>query len=234
MSADAAAPRPAVGSLDLVVLGVAVTAFGMAFGATAVAQGLDPLKVIVLSTAAHAGAAQLGALAVLAAGGSPIAAFATGMMVTARFIPLGLVVTRRFPPSLRTRLLATHVLTEPSGALAIMAPSDAEGRRIYWRVGLTLLGVWIVGSTIGALGGQFITDVRALGLDAALPVLLTGVIAPLLRERAMRRAAFTAALTAIALHTFLPVGLPVLIAAASGFLVAFVLEARSTARGSAA
>lgn len=231
MSEDAAALRPAVGPLDIVVLGIAVTAFGMAFGATAVSQGLDPLKVIVLSAAAHAGAAQFGAIAVLAAGGSPTAAFATGMMVTARFIPLGLMVTRRLPQSLRTRLLATHVLTEPSGSLAISARSDAEGRSIFWRVGLTLLGVWIVGTAIGALGGQFITDIHPLGLDAALPALLVGVITSLLRERTMRWAASAAAIVAIVLHTLLPVGLPVLIAAASGFLVAYGIEARTSAQG---
>lgn len=230
MSGEPAARRREVGTLDLVVLGVAVTAFGMAFGATAVSQGLDPLKVIILSIVAHAGTAQLGAIAVLAAGGSPVAALATGMLITARFIPLGLMVTRRFPPSLRTRLLATHVLTEPAGALAITARTDAEGRTIYWRVGLTLLCVWIVGSGIGAFGGQFVTDIRALGLDVALPALLAGVIVPMLRERTMRLAAAAAAVVAIALHTVLPAGAPILIAAASGFLVARLVEGPSGPR----
>lgn len=122
------------------------------------------------------------------------------------------------------------MLTEPAGALAITARTDAEGRAIYWRVGLTLLSVWIFGSIIGALGGQFVTDIRALGLDSALPALLAGVIAPMLRERTMRRAASAAAIVAIVLHTVLPVGAPILIAAASGFLVARVLEGRHAAR----
>jgi len=215
---------PEFRAADLVVLGLAVSTFGAAFGATAVSLGFDPLKVIVLSVAAHAGTAQLAAIAILTAGGSTIAAFTAGMLITARFIPLGLMLTRRFPPSIRTRLLATHLMTEPSGALAITARTDAEGRRLYWRVGGTMLIVWILGSVLGALGGHLVSDIRSFGLDAALPALLAGVLAPMLRDRIMRYAALVSAGVAIGLHTVLPVGPPIILAAASGFVVARLLR----------
>ncbi len=216
--------------MDAAVLAVAVGGFGLAFGATAVAFGLSPLKTVVLSLLGNAGAGQLGVLAVLTAGGLPITAIATGMLIGARYVPLGVAVAPRLPTSLGARMRAAHLLVDASAALAVAAPDDQEGRRTYWRVGITLFVVWTGGTALGALGGQFITDVRALGLDTALPALLVGIVAPLMRDRDIRWAALGGGGIALVLHMFLPAGAPVLIGAAAGFGLALGLRRRADRR----
>lgn len=229
--------RTAIGRFELILLGVAVTGFGMAYGATAVSAGIPPVRAMALSVLAHAGTAQLGALAVLSSGGTPVTAYLTGMLIMARFIPIGLVVAPRLWPGLTGRLLATHILVEPGAALALAADDVDHARSNYLRVGTTLLTVWIIGSAIGVYGGQLISDIRVLGLDAALPALLVGVVVPMLRDSDMRLAALTATAVALVLVPVLPAGAPVLAGAASGFAVAHVVRRRprgSVRGGSAA
>lgn len=223
MDREPSEQRPDVSTLDLIVLGVGIATYGVAFGATAVAQGFNPLKIIVLSIAAHAGAAQLGAITVISAGGSSIAALATGLLIAGRFIPLGLVVSQCFPPSLAMRLRAAHLLADPSAGLAITAQTDAESVLVYWRVGLTTLSAWIAGSIVGSFSGELVSNFRALGLDAALPALLVGVVVPMLRCSIMKYAAVSAGIVATVLHSIMPGGAPILLGAACGLFVARVI-----------
>lgn len=225
----AASPRD-FGPLDVAVLAVAVGGFGLAFGATAVAFGLSPGKTVLLSIVGNAGAGQLGVLAVLSAGGLPITAIATGMLIGARYVPLGVAVAPRLPASLGGRLRAAHLLVDASAALAVAAPDDRAGRRVFWRVGLTLFLVWTGGTALGAFGGRFVTDVKAFGLDTALPALLVGILAPLMRDADIRRAALFAAAVALVLHLFTPAGAPVLVGAAAGFGLALGMRRRDDRR----
>jgi predicted branched-subunit amino acid permease len=64
----------------------------------------------------------------------------------------------------------------------------------------------------GAFGGTVVTNTDAFGLDAAFPAVLLALILPAMRDPATRRAAVAGVVIALATATFLPAGLPVLLA----------------------
>lgn len=211
---------------DLAVLAVAVAGFGLAYGATSVAYGISPVKTVVLSLISHAGAGQLGVMAVLAGGGSAATALAAGMLIGARYFALGLAAGPRLPGTVPRRLVAAHFLVDGTAALALTTTTKEEGTRLFWRAGVTLLSGWTLGTMIGAYGGRFITDVKVFGLDAALPALLIALIASWLRDTDVRRAAGIGAGAALVLHLMTPAGVPVLLGAGIGFAATVLLMQR--------
>lgn len=213
-------------SADLAVLAVAVTGFGIAYGATSVAYGISPVRTVVLSIVAHAGAGQVGAMAVLAGGGSAATSLVAGMLIGSRYFALGLAAGPRLPRTVLRRLVAAHFLVDASAALALSAATDEEGARLFWRVGMTLLSGWTLGTLLGAYGGRLITDVKVFGLDAAFPALLVALIASWLRDTDVRRAAGIGASAALVLHLFTPAGVPVLLGAGIGLSATVLLMRR--------
>src|SRR5918992_4448147 len=67
---------------------LAALVLGVSFGVLAEPL-MGPVAPIVMSTLVFAGAAQFGATAVLAVGGDPATAIATGTMLNMRFLPMG-------------------------------------------------------------------------------------------------------------------------------------------------
>jgi predicted branched-subunit amino acid permease len=68
---------------------VADALVGVAFGAISVGSGLPLWLPVLLSVLVFAGAAQFLFVGVVAAGGSPLAAAAAGVLVNVRLVPLG-------------------------------------------------------------------------------------------------------------------------------------------------
>ena len=74
---------------------------GISFGVVAEPL-MGSVAPIVMSALVFAGAAQFGATAVLASGGDPVTAIATGTMLNLRFLPMGVAAA----PALRGRAAA--------------------------------------------------------------------------------------------------------------------------------
>ena len=71
---------------------------GVSFGVLA-RPVMGPVAPIVMSVVLFAGAAQFGALAVLATGGGALPAIAAGILLNARFLPMGIALAPS-PPRL--------------------------------------------------------------------------------------------------------------------------------------
>jgi 4-azaleucine resistance transporter AzlC len=210
------------------VLGGAAGIVGVSFGALAVAAGISPLTACAMSVIVFAGGSQLAATSVLAAGGSPIAAVASGLLLNSRYIAFGFAVAPRFAGvRARERALAAHLLVDESAALALAQRDPTEARGAYRASGLAVFVFWNIGAALGAYGGNALGDANALGLDAASPAAILAMLVPQLDSRRARAAAAIAAVIALAGSLVLPPGLPVLIAATAPVLAMMIPPRRS-------
>ncbi len=200
---------------DIALVCLADGIVGLSFGAITVASGLPIWLPMLLSLVVFAGASQFMFVAIVAAGGNPLAALAAGLLVNARHLPFGLAVGDVLGSGVLRRMAGSHVMVDESVAFALSQRNPARRRAAYWACGLALFACWNVGVVAGAFGGAAIRDTDALGLDAAFPAVLLALILPSLKDRSTRLAAVVGAVVAVALSPLLPAGLPVLLSLAA-------------------
>ncbi|MEU6349824.1 AzlC family ABC transporter permease [Streptomyces sp. NPDC047072] len=193
---------------------------GVSFGAIAVAGGLPVWVPVVMSLVVYAGSAQFSAVGVLLAGGGPLAAAATGLLLNTRTAAYSLAVADILGRRWTTRLVGAHLVTDETVAFALAQPDPARRRAAFWISGLGLFAVWNAGVLLGALAGSALGDTATYGLDAAFPAVLVALVLPTLRtDSAVRRSALLGAAIALSATPAVPAGVPVLLALAG--LVAY-------------
>lgn len=200
---------------DIALVCVADGMVGASFGAITAASGLPLWLPVLLSVVVFAGASQFLFVAIIAAGGSPLAALAAGLLVNARHLPFGLAIGDVIGRGALRRVVGSHLMIDESVAFALAQRDPRRRRAAYWACGTALFVCWNVGVLAGAFGGRLVSDTGALGMDAAFPAVLLALMVPALRERTTRLAAMAGAVIAVAVGPVLPAGLPVLLALAA-------------------
>lgn len=193
---------------------LAVVAFGISFGVLARAAGMGAVAPIVFSATTWAGSAQFAAVAIIGSGGAIASAIVAAILLNSRY----LAMTAALAPSLAGGVLrrALHGVAVVDESWALSARGDGTfDRDVLVGVAVTLYPAWIVGTAIGAVGGDAIGDPEALGLDAAFPALFLGLLVSQLRARRHVAAAAGGAALALALVPFAPAGVPIIAAAAA-------------------
>ena len=202
-------------------LGVAVGAYGIGFGALAVANGLTVLQAVAMSLLVFTGASQFAFIGVVGAGGSPISGVATALALGARNTFYGL----RMAPTLRARggrrLLAAQITIDESTAMAIAQPSEGLARVGFWTTGTAVFIFWNIATVVGAVAAAQISDPRTIGLDAAVGAAFLALLWPQLTSKTNRVVAAVSATLALMLTPVLPPGIPVLLMAGVGIIVAW-------------
>lgn len=202
-----------VNTRDIALVCLADALVGASFGAIAVSAGLPLWLPIVMSLVVFAGSSQFIFVGILAAGGNPVAAVASALLANTRLVPLGFSIGSVFDKAHPLeRLVGTHLITDEAVAFTVAEQNRSNRRITFWACGIGLFVTWNIGVLIGTLGGGAITDTAALGLDAAFPAILLGLIMPALRDRATRNAALAGAGIALVASMFLPSGVPILLA----------------------
>ncbi|MFI5798302.1 AzlC family ABC transporter permease [Streptomyces sp. NPDC051677] len=225
---ESTALRPLVRDSSLVSLAGGVV--GVSFGAIAVAGGLPVWAPVVMSLVVYAGSAQFSAVGVVLAGGGPLAAAATGLLLNTRNAAFSLAVADLLGPGRASRLLGAHLVTDETVAFALAQPDPARRRAAFWISGIGLFAVWNTGVLAGAVAGSALGDTAAYGLDAAFPAVLVALVLPTLRKDArLRRPAALGAALALAATPVVPAGAPVLLA-----LAGLALYGRGHGKGRAA
>lgn len=214
---------------DIALVLVADAIVGASFGAITVSVGLPFWLPSLLSVAVFAGAAQFAFVGILAAGGTPLAAAAAGLLINARHLPFGFAVADVLGTRLVRRILGTHLMIDESVAFALAQKEPQQRRAAYWACGVGLFLCWNLGVLAGAFGGTVISDTDAFGLDAAFPAVLLALVLPSLRDRPTVLAAAVGVVIALATAPFVPAGLPVLLALA-GLLVTWRPRRREDVR----
>lgn len=210
-------------SMSLGVAG-AVSLYGVSFGALSVASGLDFWQTQVLSLFMFSGGSQFAVIGLVAAGAAaPSIITAAGLLG----IRNGLYAVRMSAlvgVGFWKRLLAGHWTIDESTAVAI-AQTDPRNQRLgFWLTGGAIFVGWNAMTAVGALVGDALGDPRLWGLDAAASAAFLGLLWPRIQSgQPIAIAAVSAVVTVIAVPT-VPPGIPILVAAATGLILALVTE----------
>lgn len=223
--------------------------FGMLFGATAVAVGIDPLQATALSTFTFAATAQLAAVDLLGEGAALPVVLATVLVINLRYV----VYSASLAPevrhlSTRWRALIAYPLFDITYALAMAryldgdadpdelaepaatdrvderasAPDDGGHRGWYYTgVALPFVGSFIVATAGGALLGR--TLGAGLQLDFAIPLIFLSLLVPTIDGRPAVLAAVVAAGLAV-LGAGLPYNLGLLVGLLAGIAAGAVSD----------
>jgi 4-azaleucine resistance transporter AzlC len=196
---------------------VAVLGFGVSFGLLARVGGWGWLAPIVMSATTFAGSAQFAAASILGDGGTLAAAIAAGLLLNARYAPIGVSVAPWLDGPRWRRFLHAQLVVDESWAIS----ARGEGRynpRTLVGAGLLLYVAWVAGTAVGAVGGQALGDPATLGLDAAFPALFLTLLAPQVRRRKPLFVALLGGTIALALTPFTPPGVPIIAASVACLL----------------
>ena len=197
-------------------LGIPVGAYGISFGAVAVAAGLSVQQACALSVLAFTGGSQFAYVGVIGGGGGPLAGMVSALLLGARNSFYAVRMTSLLRVDGVRRLVGAWLTIDESTAVAT-AQKDERGARLgFWLTGISIFAVWNAATLVGAVAGARLGDPQTYGLDAVAPAAFLAFLWPRLTGRdGGRGRAVAAAAAAIALVTslFLPAGLPVLLAA---------------------
>jgi 4-azaleucine resistance transporter AzlC len=218
--------RPAI-TRAAVGIGLYAGAFGVTFGAVAVASGLTPIEAVVLSAVMFTGASQFALVGILGVGGSPLAALSAALLLGLRNAFYGVPVTRILQPRGVRRLWTAHFVIDESTAMAVAQRTPRAGRFAFWATGLILAMLWNLGTVAGALIGSGI-DTSALGLDAAAPAIFLALLWPQLDRDRAPIVVLGAAAVALGLVTIAPAGVPIIAAAAVAVAAGLIPAPRGT------
>jgi predicted branched-subunit amino acid permease len=197
-------------------VGVATAAYGVSFGALAVAAGLDVWQACVLSLFMFTGGSQFALVGILASGG--VAAGGTAIASAALLGVRNTAYGMRMKPvvgatSWWKNASAAWLTIDESTAVALAQDDPAARRRGFWVTGVVVYLGWNLTTLVGALIGDLLGDTRAYGLDAAAAAAFLGLIWPRLRSHQTIAVACAAAVVAAALTPVVAPGVPVLAAA---------------------
>ena len=197
---------------DSLSVSFTVGAYGVAFGAAAVANGFSVLQSCLLSLLTFSGASQFAVIGVIGAGGSAISGIATASLLGFRNGLYGVLMAPILKVRGFKRLVAAHITIDESTGVSLS--QEARGpeamREGFWLTGFGVFIFWNLFTLAGALGAKAMGDPSAWGLDAAVPAAFLGLVWPRLKSSTDKTLAIIAAIFAIATTPFLPAGLPII------------------------
>jgi predicted branched-subunit amino acid permease len=197
---------------DSLSVSITVGAYGTAFGAAAVANGFSLLQTCLLSLLTFSGASQFAVIGVLGAGGGALSGIATGSLLGIRNGVYGVIMAPRLKVKGFKRIVAAQITIDESTAVALGQEVRGEKamRQGFWLTGFGVFLFWNLFTVAGALGAQAMGDIRAWGLDSAVPAAFLGLVWPRLKTNRDRVLAVGCMIFALAMTPVLPAGLPII------------------------
>jgi len=209
---------------DSVAVGAATAAYGISFGAVAIASGLSPFQAQALSGLMFTGASQFALIGVIGTGGGALAAVAAAAFLGVRNSLYGFHMATILHVRGAQRLAAAQVTIDESTGMAMgHEDSPANARTAFWATGISVFVLWNAGTLLGSLGAGLLGDPARWGLDAAIPAAFLALLWPRLSNATARFTAVIAIILAIIATPLLPPGVPILVAGgcAVGLGIAF-------------
>jgi predicted branched-subunit amino acid permease len=197
---------------DSLSVSFTVGAYGVAFGAAAVANGFSVVHSCLLSLLTFSGASQFAVIGVIGAGGGALSGITTASLLGIRNGLYGVLMAPILKVRGAKRLVAAHItIDESTGVSLSQEPRGLQAMREgFWLTGFGVFIFWNLFTLAGALGAKAMGDPSAWGLDAAVPAAFLGLVWPRLKSSTDKSLAVVAATFAIITTPFLPAGLPII------------------------
>ncbi|HEU5159708.1 MAG TPA: AzlC family ABC transporter permease [Streptosporangiaceae bacterium] len=213
-------------------VGFAVGLSGVAFGAAAIAAGLEVAQACVLSLLAFSGASQFALAGAVGGAGDLMAGSAGAVLLGGRNALYGLRLAELLRVRGWRRLFTAQVVIDETTAVATAQPDPSSARAGFRATAISLYVTWNAATAIGALGATRLGDPEMTGLDVVGPAAFLALLWPRLTTGTTERAVAAAAVViAVATTPLLPPGVPVMLAAVAA--LGGLLRPRRAAPGGA-
>jgi predicted branched-subunit amino acid permease len=209
-------------------VGLAVSLYGVSFGALAVVLGFSVWQTMVLSLLMFSGASQFAFIGIMASGGVAAAgaAIASAGLLGVRNGLYALRLSSLIGPGFVRRAVAAQLTVDESTAVAIAQSDPPSARQGFWTTAIVLYLGWNLATLIGALAGDAIGDVRAWGLDAVAAAAFLALLWPRLTAREPVVIAGVAAAITVVMLPLVPAGIPILVVSVVAIVTAVVRHRR--------
>ena len=157
---------------------------GVAFGLLLQNGGYHWLWATLASLVIYAGSMQFVLVGLLTQQAPLVTVAVTTLLVNSRHLFYGLSFIERFKAMGRRGRYMIFSLTDETYALLCSVGEDSSDRLI-WVIALLNQAYWVVGSTMGALVGSYIT-INLEGIEFAMTALFTTILVEQLLERKNR------------------------------------------------
>ncbi len=157
--------------LDTLPLAIAVIPWALLTGALAIQAGFTPAQAVFMSFFVFAGAAQLSAITLTSAGASSGAILGSTFVISARHLLYSVVFREHvINLPLRWRIAIAFVLTDEMFAVSqTHTQRTGQFSALYALVsGFTFHIAWNVGTLVGIIGIDYVSNLESLGLDFAI------------------------------------------------------------------
>jgi 4-azaleucine resistance transporter AzlC len=211
------------GLRDIAPAAIAAIPIGMLFGAVAVAKGLSPVEVGLMSLLVFAGGAQFAAIETWTQP-APILtlAFAT-FLINARHVLMGASLSSKTTMSRGEEFAAYFFMTDETWALSERRALQRPVTGAYWvTMGLVLFLNWTLMTFLGAILGSFLGDPARVGADFAFTALFIGLIAGFGRSRVTLVSVGVSAAVAAVVHVTIGAPWHVASGAIAGIVAAYL------------
>ena len=140
---------------DSLSVSLTVGAYGVAFGAAAVANGFTVLQSCLLSLLTFSGASQFAVIGVLGAGGSALSGIATASLLGVRNALYGVIMAPRLKVTGFKRIVAAQITIDESTAVALgQEPHGTDAmHKGFWYTGIGVFGFFDSAPSTAFIGG---------------------------------------------------------------------------------
>jgi 4-azaleucine resistance transporter AzlC len=215
------------GAKAIVPVLLALTPFGVAFGATAMGNGLSAPEALAMSVFVFAGAAQLAAIPLLSAGASVAIVVLTVLIINLRLTLYSASLAphfRRLPVGWKS--LLSYLLTDQAYAATITRfdageTEEPDKRWYFLGVALAIWVTWQAATMLGVSLGAWASE--GWSLDFVSPLIFIALAVPAIKDHTTAAAAISAGGTAV-FAAALPLNLGLITAALVGVLGGLVAE----------
>jgi 4-azaleucine resistance transporter AzlC len=207
-------PAARAGARAAVPFALAGFVVAVSFGISARAAGMPAAAAIAMSAIVYAGSAQFAAVAILAQGGSVLAAVLAAVLMNARYVAMGLALGPSLKGGPVRRALEGQTVVDASWAMANRGNGRFDRHTLFgstapqyvtWQTG-TIIGVIAGGALLGPHGAM------ALGIDVVFPAFFLALLVNELRDAEATAVAIGGAITAVVLGLLAPAGVGILAA----------------------
>ena len=174
---------------------------GLTFGVLAQQAGLSAFNALMMSLLVYAGSSQLIAVGLFAANAPLSSIILTTFVVNLRHILLSAAVAPFLKRWRNSELAAfAYQLTDETFAIhSAQFSSEVPDKGEVFATNVTAQAAWISGTWLGVTLGQFITDVKPLGLDYVLPAMFIALLVLQIKDRVQIGVALITGVLSVAL-----------------------------------
>lgn len=199
---------------------------GFAYGVLGVNAGLSTINTILMSLIVFAGSAQLMATGFFAQGLNPFSIIATTFIVNLRHLLMSASLSTHMKKWRKFEVAGfCYELTDETFAVHSMRFTDGDTSALpAMTINLICQLSWVFGSSVGALAGNLISDVKPFALDYALPAMFIALLILQVHNRKHVIVAITGAVISMILWKIGITQWNVILATVFGATVGAILE----------